>query len=268
MSSKKIHNLLELNKVPGDVGIEIEIEGKRRFPVAISDYWRAEADGSLRGYSMEYVMRQPAPIGKVGEMLDILKKEIEAAKSLPVYSERAGVHVHVNVQQLTMNQVFCMALTYYCLEHALVKFCGENREGNHFCLRLEDADYVADVLYSAMYHKELGYLNTEDIRYSSLNFCSLFKYGSLEFRSMETQPDFSKIEDWAKILIALRDWAIAIGDATKIPFEISAHGPTGWARGMLGDDLFKLINYPNFDVDVMRCMRPIQHLFYARKEVA
>ena len=265
MANHKVAELLGLRNTKGDVGIEIEMEGKSRFPYEISKWWKAEEDNSLRGYSVEYVMKKPMPLDLVGDALDLLKEEIQLHGSKPVYSERAGVHVHVNVQDLTMDQVFCTAMVYYCLEKALVRYCGENREGNHFCLRVQDADYVLDVIESALIHRNLRFLDTEDIRYASLNFCSLFKYGSIEFRAMETRPDFSKIKEWASMLVAIRNYARELEDYERIPAELSGSGPTGWARQILGDELFNLINYPEFDRDVMRCMRPIQHLFHMKK---
>lgn len=261
--SDTICELLDLKTCKGDVGIEVEMEGLTPFPYDISKWWRAEADGSLRGHSVEYVMKRPAPINGVGPALELLKAEITAGGGSPIYSERAGVHVHLNVQKLTVKQVFATALTYYCMERSLVRFCGDNREGNHFCLRVQDAEYVLRLLENAITRDSLSYLDNEDIRYASLNFCSLFKYGSLEFRSLETQPDFAKIEDWAKIVVAIRDYAMKVDNLYEIPVEISSLGPTGWVRSVLGDDLFNVINYDELDVHVLSCMRNVQHLLYA-----
>ena len=45
-------------RTDGDVGIEIEVEG-RRLPIT-EKYWRMEKDGSLRGpENMEYVLDRP-----------------------------------------------------------------------------------------------------------------------------------------------------------------------------------------------------------------
>lgn len=266
MAKEKIVDLLGLRACDGDVGVEIEMEGKNRFPYEIDKYWKAEEDGSLRGHSVEYVMRKPLPIDKVDEALEYLKEVLVAAKSKPVYSERAGVHVHVNVQQLTLHQTLTMAFVYYCLEYAMVRYCGENREGNHFCLRAFDAEGVIHTLENVLIENNARYLDDEEIRYASLNFCSLFKYGSLEFRAMETQPDFSKISEWSHMLVKLRDYA-AKNEEVDILFEISSQGPTGWARSIFGEELFKHINFDGFDRSVMRCMRPVQHLFHFLKGI-
>lgn len=261
---KKVVDIFNLIPVEGEVGVEIEMEGENEFPYRgnLEKYWRATEDGSLRGYSAEYVMKQPLELKDVPEALDILSKAIERKGTSPVYSERAGVHVHVNMQQCSVTQVYAMAFTYYCLEHALTRFCGENREGNHFCLRLKDASYTEVLLRESMRVRNFRVLMDDNIRYSALNWCSLAKYGSLEFRSMETMPDLSKIYDWCDMLLRIKRYAMDINEYSEIPMHISGEGPTFWAKNILGERLFNLIDFPDFDNMVYECMRPIQPLFY------
>lgn len=53
----------------GDVGIEIEVEGKN-LPKHFEKYWRVEADGSLRGEdNAEYVLEKPSPLSKPNLLL-------------------------------------------------------------------------------------------------------------------------------------------------------------------------------------------------------
>lgn len=266
MAERNISELLALNTVAGDLGIEIEVEGGSYFPenddIPSSLNWRAEADGSLRGYSMEYIIRKPIKHDEVERHLEALKGLWDAHKCTPKYSFRAGVHVHVNVQRMTINQLLTFACLYYCLEHALVKFCGSNREGNLFCLRVEDAEYTLVALENAVVSSDLHQLGTDNIRYSSLNLRAIPQYGSVEFRAMETQPDLSKIKEWCAMLIAIRDAAIATTNRREIPYDLSFKGPEQWASDILGADLFKLIAYENINRDIMRGMRMCQHLFY------
>lgn len=266
MAERNIAELLKLNTVPGDLGIEIEIEGESYFPeegdIPESMNWRAEADGSLRGYSMEYIIRKPIKHDEVEKHLELLRDLWKAHKCTPKYSFRAGVHVHVNVQRMTINQLLTFACLYYCLEHALVRYCGSNREGNLFCLRAEDAEYALVALETAVGFGDLHQLGTDNIRYSSLNLRAVPQYGSVEFRAMETQPDLSKIKEWCAMLIAIRDAAIATTNRRDIPYEISFKGPEQWASDILGADLFKLIAYDTINRDIMRGMRMCQHLLY------
>lgn len=258
-----IREILNKSKTTGDVGIEIEVEADKRLPhEGLPELWRAEADNSLRGHSMEYITEGPVSVCQVEGLVNSLKKVVMPSK--PKYSFRAGVHVHVNAQELTPFQVGTMATVYWCLEEALTKFCGENREGNHFCLRLKDAQYPLTQILNALSTGDLYHLDTDNLRYSGMNLRALCIYGSVEFRAMETTPDFSKIKDWAQILVAIRQYAVGINNRSEIAYQMSATGPENWAREVLGDDLFELINYQNFEQDVMSCMRLVQPLIYNR----
>lgn len=254
-----IRELLELKAVPGDVGIEIEMEGDNFFPVGPTN-WRAETDGSLRGHAMEYVMVHPVKVENVQAYLDKLLEAVTKANVSIKHSERAGVHVHVNVQELTTAQMVTMASIYYCLEEILVDFCGPNRVGNHFCLRLKDAEFPIFGLEEARITGNI-YSLEQDTRYASMNFLALFKYGTLEFRAMETTPDLSKISDWAKMLCAIRDYALKT-DIEEIPAQISGHSPIAWVKMVLGEDLATLLIDDTTETKVMEGLRRIQTVIY------
>lgn len=259
---RKIREVLELGRVRGDVGIEIEVEAEEPLP-SVSGVWRYEEDGSLRGNSMEYITNGPIALGDVGQSLQLLHKQISPHGILNSF--RAGVHIHVNVQELTLPQLGNFAAIYYCLETALTKFCGDMREGNHFCLRLRDAEYPLHMLVSSLSNSNLFHLGTDNLRYAAMNLRSITRYGSLEFRAMETQPDFDKIEDWCNILCRIRDYAVQMTDRSNIAYQISADGPENWARAIIGEDLFPRINHTNFERDVMHDMRIAQPLIYLRE---
>lgn len=264
MAALNIRDYLQLNRTPGDIGIEIEMEGDRPFPdgTAIRKAgWTAEEDGSLRGYSKEYILTVPVKIDEVAGHIKTLKQLIKDASVTIAHSFRAGVHVHVNVQQLTSYQVGTMAAIYYCLERALVKYCGPGREGNHFCLRAEDAEYSMWLLQDALING-IGALGTDNIRYSSMNLRAITRYGSIEFRAMETLPDLSKIEDWATMLYRIREAAVACKDRRDLAYNISFNGPEGWASNILGPDLYKLIHYDGIEKDIMRGLRMCQSIVY------
>jgi hypothetical protein len=264
MVAHNIREIYSLNKTFGDIGIEIEMEGDKPFPEGdVSDAinWRAETDGSLRGYSKEYVINNPITINQVSSHLNNLRALLKLSGCKIIYSFRAGVHVHINVQELTVNQMATFACLYWCLEKALVKYCGSQREGNHFCLRAEDAEYSVYLLGEAI-SKNMAFLDTDNIRYASMNLRAMPRYGSIEFRAMETQPDLSKIESWCKMLYRLREEAVKIDERRSIAYDISFKGPDRWANDILGEELFSLINYEGIDKDIIRGMRICQTIMY------
>lgn len=190
----------------GDVGIEIEVEGKS-LPRRVKG-WKSEADGSLRGEeNIEFVLERPSTLAEAKQALANLDEAYKSNESVVDDTVRAGVHVHVNVQELTLVELFNFITIYLILEEPLTKFCGPFREGNLFCLRSGDAEYVLFALREAAQSRRFRSLVHDNLRYSSMNVKALGTYGSLEFRAMRGTRDLSLIMDWTKILYGLREAA-------------------------------------------------------------
>lgn len=256
-----IQKLFGLNEVLGDYGIEIELESAMHpFPGAPIG-WQSHSDGSLHAdYSVEYVTKGAINKEKVFSEIQKVKKKIKDVEVLD--SVRAGVHVHMNCQQMTAQQMLGVAFTYLALERSLVKYCGPNRVGNQFCLRASDAEFVFTKLYDSINTGNLSYLNDNSIRYSSLNFCSLSKFGTLEFRAMQTYSDLSRIVEWVDMLDHIKKYGMNLPSFDRIASDISFNGPVPWAKEVLGDDNFELIKDPKMEKDIMRDLRNIQPLIY------
>ena len=199
-----------------EVGIEIEIEGKNiRFDKEIG-YWNQTHDGSLRGESIEYVLKQPCNREQVAKRLGYLENLLKQNKAKIIPSDRTGVHVHVNCQEDSFNTVMNMICLYLILEHALVRYCGPDREGNMFCLRAEDAEYLVQVLCNAMEDQSFHLATRLPVRYASVNVTSLARYGSLEFRALRTPSKLMDIKTWVDMLLKLKDKASAFNSPEEI----------------------------------------------------
>lgn len=196
--------------VTGEIGIEIEVEGRNLFSSPVS-YWNAISDGSLRDVDghrpLEYVLRQPIRREEVGKALNYLVSRLRSHGSELVMSHRCSVHVHVNVQKMTMKNLINMMCLYFLFEDILVEWSGPDRKGNLFCLRAKDADYQIELLYDAIKKAEWSNLFEQDYRYAAMNMSSLGNHGSLEFRSMKGNADTDIISQWVSILLALKDAA-------------------------------------------------------------
>jgi hypothetical protein len=259
---KKVYEIFGLGITPGDVGIEIEVEGNKTpmLPISLAPFWKLTGDNSLRGPSGEYVLKKPMKLQKALDSVDMLKEVWDVNGFKAKHSIRAGVHIHINCQELTLNELWRFAFLYYTFETVLTKYCGPNRAGNHFCLRFKDAEYLFFILEQAICHKGLGSLYTDSIRYSSLNYCSLSKYGSLEFRAMETEPTLEKTKAWAEILLRLKEYAVKeLNSVSEIPEQLSYHGPSNLLNKIVGEH-FQALDYPLIDQDIMQDFRNIQLL--------
>jgi hypothetical protein len=136
-------------------------------------------------------------------------------------SPRAGVHVHVNVNDLTMKQVMTMVCAYIILEEFFISFCDKSRDGNLFCLPSYNAEYLISAIRNTCSSDDLAHINTDDVRYASINLRSLFKYGSVEFRSLESTPDFDKVNTWVQMLYKLKEAAKRFKDPQDLIMSFS-----------------------------------------------
>lgn len=226
--------------VAGDLGIEIEVEGSR-LPLC-EHYWINEKDGSLKGLeTREYVLAKPSSLDMVKKALDYLDKLYITSKTKVDDSVRAGVHVHVNCQKLTMTQLFTFMALYFTLENVLTKWCGQSREGNLFCLRASDAEGVLTQIKNGIVTKRWrDTFGRDKLRYAAMNVKALATYGSLEFRAMRGTRDLDLVYLWASVLLGLREKSMEFENPTKIIEQFSVLGPTGFMKEVLGD------NYKHF----------------------
>jgi hypothetical protein len=267
---KKLYQLLG-NRHPtqGDVGIEIEVEGQDLVPVN-NKWWKTEDDGSLRGRfpdeKAEYVLNQPILRKDVRPVLKVLAKALENSKLN--FSFRTSVHVHVNCTDLSMTQIYNVIYTYLLLEEPLVSFCGKERKGNRFCLRLQDAEGLLDTLTKMFQLGDRGIdlIRQDAIRYASINIGSLLKYGSLEFRAMRGNLDVDVLKTWTEALMRVRDF----GANAKSPKEVyemySNLGPEGFFSEVLGN-LSEHFRYPRMVKEIQRSFSLSLDLPYSYKEV-
>ena len=198
------------------------MEGSR-LPDRIDRHWRTEGDGSLRGENREWVLREPVDREAIDKVLSYLQGKLSRSRLNP--SDRCGVHIHLNVQDLTLPEVIKIGALYYIFEQTLLRFCGEDRTGNLFCLGAKDAEFVLTRLEQGSlwsnFYEGYSYLTRGNIRYAALNWSSLNKFGSLEFRSFRTPTDFSEIATWAKLLLKIKDRATHFKTLSQIVEEFS-----------------------------------------------
>ena len=248
----------------GDVGVEIEMEGSNIPREDLTPpQWRKEVDPSLRGESAEYVLRRPLNLGELGEAFEALQKMFDEQKTVFYPTYRAGIHVHVNVQHLTPTQLVTFVCSYLVMEEVLLRFCDKSRLGNHFCLRMSDASYSLDRLVRFIETQDLSVLNDEDLRYASINLTSLFKYGSVEFRALESTLDYARIMTWAGVLIRLRDYAAGLSSPVDLLGQASSLGFERFAPVILGE-FYQTFQQWATAANIQRGIRNVQYAIYAR----
>ena len=254
---KKLYELLGLKQSAGDVGIEIECEGNNLQPVAAGG-WRTEADNSLRGdyphNSCEWVFSKPLSITDSLAALQWLSDTQKKGGAEFKFSFRTSVHVHVNVQRLTTNQIMNMLYTYFICERVMMNYCAPHRRGNRFCLRLEDAEgmlpFITRMAREPEYRWQL--LNPHDkIRYSALNLEAMWKYGSLEFRGLEGNMDVKRIHNWASAFVNMREFAKQFNNIQDVHDLFVRSRPEDFFRAAVGG-VYKSFVYDGYENDLRR----------------
>lgn len=270
VNQKTIAAIHGLDLVSGDYGIEIEMETNR--PVDFDfDFnggiWNPDyEENSLKGFGIEVYFKKPLNFNKIEKVIKDTKDGMDQTELKIKPSIRAGVHVHMNVQKWTLQQVFKFMACYYPLETVLNNWAGDGRQGNLFCLRSRDANYGLNKLIRCVEENDMKYAWGDEFRYSALNWQSLFDLGSLEFRSLATKPDLSNIYPWVRIIESIKQYSLKNPDILLDIEKISYNGPRNWLMKVVGKENFDLLDYPELDMDIMKDIRNCQMLLYTMKE--
>ena len=243
MSSKKFFNYQrnvtdifgEVNDYVEEIGVEIEVEG-RDLPQRIPSYWTVHADGSLRNGGLEYVLNKPTSRKHIYSYLQYLEKKLKEFGATVVMTPRCSVHVHLTAKDMTILEVYLNLILYIIFEHLLVKYAGEAREGNLFCLRASDAEFFVERLrHCAEQDDYSAFWDEVHLRYTSVNICALQKFNSLEYRALRGTTDPDIINDWIGMLLRMKDIAKTYHTPTEIIVDFSVKGPIKFLEYVLGD---------------------------------
>ena len=235
---REAFSYIRMPKVSGEIGIEIEAEGRDLFTSPIQ-YWMAINDHSLRNVDghppIEYVLREPINRSDVLPALDYLGTKLKQCGSKVVMSHRCSVHVHINVQDMPMLHLMNYISLYYILEDILIEWSGPERKGNLFCLRAKDADFQIELLVDALKQGHWHNAFSQEYRYAAMNAASLGKHGSLEFRSMRGNVEMDFIAKWVSILTHLKDISNTYKNPEHISDEFRRLGPYNFFQSVIGN---------------------------------
>lgn len=269
MLTDKIEAHFRLREVPlpAEVGIEVEMEGvDLRAPSSI--HWRTTNDGSLRapervgGVAVEFVLSRPCARQEVKKRLALLWRLMAKDTTELLPSRRCGIHIHINCQHMTVLQVINFIVLYAIYETALLRFCGPERTGNLFCLRMQDAEALVYELVTCVQRGSLRPVARDTFRYGAINPVALARYGSLEFRALPTTARYDNIVVWVRMLLALKDAAMAVEFPANIIEGLSGKGGKEALTATFGADA-TLLDYPELIPDMMENVRRIQAVAYA-----
>lgn len=183
------------------VGIEIEVENIDST-VNTDYYWQYKEDGSLRNNGAEFASI-PLRARQAEFALDFLNKALTEYNE-PEFSNRTSVHVHLNVRDMTWEQIKVLVITYAMYERHFFHQVGTRRESSIFCVPL----YKTQQLKYFM-QNDVGSVKTWH-KYNAINLGTILgsdsclKFGTIEFRHLFGTMDTKFIVSWINQILCLR----------------------------------------------------------------
>jgi hypothetical protein len=229
------------------VGVELEIENVDLKYANVTSF-KSVDDGSLKVNGMEFVS---IPI-KMKYLEVELTRILGTFEKCATLSARCSTHVHVNVRDMTQENLLTLVLLYSIFERTLFRASGD-RWGNIFCHPLQSLPImVADI-----FKNDIRYWVWE--KYSALNLCPVFgkdgqsqKIGTVEFRSMHGSLDVAEIMQWCNLLTALKRAAqeIKLDDLYSHIQVMNTSSGYGWlAKEVFGSYYTVLTQFKEFEED-------------------
>lgn len=200
--NNKVVNICSIRETEGDkFGLELELEGRN---VAMADVavkgWGRHQDGSLRGEAVEYTTVGAVTFETAQKLVKGLFKKFEENKVKIKDSIRTSTHVHLNFSDKPLKA----ALNFFCLftvlEEVLQHYSGEDRKGNVFCISTREAEGIMGVLLDAIRKMNFGQFAGDRYKYSACNLSTLYKFGTIEVRTMKGANSADQINRWLDIL--------------------------------------------------------------------
>lgn len=271
------HNFPESVKTHELFGIEVELEGKGGISKPtdkIMEDWTVTNDGSLRKLApgdeaIEYVTRVPRNRLRTTKSLMNLMEFLTSPGKVVYDSYRTSIHVHVNCMADKLIHVYNFITLCIIFDELLASQNGEHRIGNNFCLRARDAQgQVTDLINSINSHGSIFGLQG-NWRYSAINFASLCKFGTVEFRSLECTTDLPRIIQWVQVIENMKIASRTFDNPQQIIRGFSsAFSIQDFCKMILGDMADKYIQVPGFEHMLFDGMRLAQDFAFCSKWIA
>lgn len=223
-----------------NTGLEFEAENvKSKLPFEQDEagFWEEKVDGSLRGSSMEYVLREPLFGDDLIKAVNWLCNWGTSERLESNY--RTGLHVHIDCRNLDAAQLVTMVTLYALYEKVLFQWVGDDREGSIFCMPMYKAEGVLDQIVSAVNSGEKIRDRAAAIdRYSALNLNALSRFGSVEWRHLRTTFNSERVLKWINIAQGFKKYAKAHPlKPGELLAEVSKSGTDRIFAGVVGPQL-------------------------------
>lgn len=193
---------------------------------ALSPYWKATTDGSLRHNGVEFIS-VPLALPQATTATEMLYTAMAAGLFRP--SVRAGIHVHVNMAPATSVEFVQALRAYILLEPLLFRYVGVEREQNIYCVPIYRAvneqrlwQRVAKGMHEGIgtrnRHNQLYGAIRDCCKYSALNLNPFIRLGTFEFRHAPTFSTRQAAINWLRLVHEVSTFVVQ-GTATLASLE-------------------------------------------------
>lgn len=186
------------------VGVEIELE-RVNMNYNHPSSWNSTTDGSLKLDGREFTT---VPI-RFCYLEQELTRLFACFSKPPLVSSRCSIHVHLNVRDMTHQELYRFMLLYLIFEKSLFNFSG-GRSSNIFCVPLHEwMPQVRNELTKLL--KEGGVTQMEWDKYFAVNLLPIWgradesaRLGTIEFRHMQGTTNIEYIIEWINLIVSLK----------------------------------------------------------------
>ena len=236
------------------MGIELEYEqGHPSIFSSNTKYWSIVEDHSLRDIGVEFVSQ---PLAQE-QVRAALKEVNEIIRENGLQStKRCGVHVHMNVSDLQIKELWNIIMLYVITEPYIFGNFAEGREENHFCVPLmyntsmrsllasdinslrktiqvlpkpQQPNIISPMTFvdSAIYsggHRPPVLKIFKSGKYSAVNLQTIQTLRTMEFRHLHGTTSMPKINKWINFLFSFREEALIYEEPSDILLEYISYG--------------------------------------------
>lgn len=240
-------------------GIELELEGRGvGLPDVATKGWLRHNDGSLRGESIEFTTNGGHTLDETMKLVNELFQKFKENGVKFNDSIRTSTHVHLNFSDKTIKQVLNFFMLFTVFEEVLQHYSGEDRKGNLFCISSREAEGIIHLLEGAVDAGNMRIFAGDKCKYSACNLSTLYKFGTLEIRTMRGATSAEQVNRWLSILNDLYVYSLnTLVSPVDVVVDLSQLGAEGLSKKIFTPD-----NYQ----ELMRTFPQIQNLHYSLME--
>lgn len=182
------------------IGIEVEVENVDQTWKETT-IWHPKEDSSLRNSGVEYVTTpihaNNAPIFLYQLFKDLLPPDIS-------FSKRTSIHIHLNVLNLTIEQLKNFIYIYTIFEKSFYRYISIERKNNIFCIPLQDTNLI----FAFFNQKDKAIQKVFWHKYTGFNILPIKSQGTVEFRHLHGTNNLELICNWINLITKLKEYIL------------------------------------------------------------